>query len=39
MFRTVEASIDINGNIQLLQKMKFNFPRRVLVTILDEPAI
>lgn len=39
MFRTVEAKIDRNGNVQLLQKIKLKFPRRVLVTILDEPAI
>ena len=39
MFRTVEAKIDRNGNVKLLQKIKLKFPRRVLVTILDEPAI
>ena len=39
MFRTVEARIDINGDVQLLQKIKLKAPCRVLVTILDEPAI
>ena len=39
MFRTVEARIDKDGNVQLLKKIKLKASRRVLVTILDEPAL
>ena len=38
MFQTVEARIDENGNVKLLQKIKLKAPHRVLVTSLDEPA-
>lgn len=39
MFQTLEATIDENGNVKLLKKIKLKAPSRVLVTILDEPVI
>jgi hypothetical protein len=36
---TVEAQIDENGNVKILQPLSFSSPRRALVVILDEPAI
>ena len=36
MIRTVEAVIDEQGNVQLLEAIQFSVPRRALVTILDE---
>ena len=38
MLRTVEATIDTDGKVQLQQKIRLPEPRRALVTILDEPA-
>lgn len=35
MLQTVEAEIDINGNIRLLEPLPVTPPRRVLVTLLD----
>lgn len=35
MLQTVEAEIDINGNIRLLEPLPVTTPRRVLVTLLD----
>ena len=40
MIQTVEAVIDEQGRVRLLEAVKLSFPRRVLVTILDEdPAM
>jgi hypothetical protein len=36
MIQTVEATIDQNGNIQLLESIKLPASRRALVTILEE---
>ena len=35
MLQTVEAEIDVNGNIRLLEPLPVATPRRVLVTLLD----
>jgi hypothetical protein len=37
MIHTVEAMIDSQGRVQLLEEVKIDAPRRALVTILDEP--
>ena len=40
MIQTVEAVIDPQGNVRLLEPVRLPVPRRVLVTILDdEPAV
>jgi hypothetical protein len=40
MIQTVEAVIDPQGNVRLLEPVHLPAPRRVLVTILDdEPAV
>ena len=36
MHKTVEAIIDPNGHIRLLESVKLSHPRRALVTILEE---
>jgi len=36
MIQTVEAIIDQNGNVQLLESVKLSASRRALVTILEE---
>ena len=36
MIRTVEAVIDEQGNVRLLEPVRPGVPRRALVTILDE---
>jgi hypothetical protein len=36
MIRTVEAVVDQQGNVQLLEAVQVSVPRRALVTILDE---
>jgi hypothetical protein len=36
MIRTIEAVIDENGNVRLLEPVRPGAPRRALVTILDE---
>ena len=36
MIRTVEAVIDEQGNVQMLEAVQLSVPRRALVTILDE---
>ena len=36
MLQTVEAEIDVNGNIRLLEPLPVTAPRRVLVTLLAE---
>lgn len=38
MLQTVEAEIDVNGNIRLLEPLPVTKPRRVLVTLLAESA-
>ena len=40
MIRTVEAIIDRNGHVQILEQVSVSSPRRALVTILEEdPSI
>lgn len=36
MIRTIEAVIDSQGNVRLLEKVQLPGPRRALVTILDD---
>lgn len=36
MIRTVEAVVDSNGNVRLLEEVQLPGPRRALVTILDD---
>jgi len=36
MIRTVEAVVDPNGNVRLLEDIRLAGPRRALVTILDD---
>jgi hypothetical protein len=38
MLRTVEATIDENGQVRLKEEVSLNGPARALVTILDEPS-
>ena len=38
MIQTVEASIDEQGRVQLLEAVHLPIARRALVTILEEPA-
>jgi hypothetical protein len=38
MIKTVEAVVDANGRIRLLEDVSVAGPRRALVTVLDEPA-
>jgi hypothetical protein len=38
MIRTVEAVIDGQGRVRLLEEVPLAGPRRALVTVLDEPA-
>lgn len=38
MLRTVEAVIDADGQVRLLEEVDVSGPRRALVTILDESA-
>ncbi len=38
MLQTVEAELDVNGNIHLLEPLPVATPRRVLVTLLAESA-
>lgn len=35
MLQTVEAEIDVNGNVHLLEPLKITKPSRALVTVLD----
>lgn len=37
MIKTVEAIIDVDGNLQLLERVHLRVARLALVTILDEP--
>jgi hypothetical protein len=36
MIRTVEAVVDPNGNVRLLEDIRLTGPRRALLTILDD---
>ena len=36
MIRTIEAVVDPNGNVRLLEDVELPGPRRALVTILDD---
>ncbi|MBM4074802.1 MAG: hypothetical protein FJ267_04075 [Planctomycetes bacterium] len=36
MIQTVEAVVDAQGNVSLLETVELSVPRRALVTILDE---
>lgn len=38
MNRTVEAVIDVNGQVRLLTELHVTGPQRALVTVLDEPV-
>jgi hypothetical protein len=39
MIRTVEAVIDENGNVKLLERVRPTSARRALVTILEEDPV
>ncbi len=39
MLQTVEAIIDVQGRVQLLETVKIGKPRKAVVTILDEEEI
>lgn len=38
MIQTVEAVLEPDGRVRLLEEVEITGPRRVLVTILDEPG-
>jgi hypothetical protein len=38
LLRTIEARIEADGSVQLLEDVALHGPRRALVTVLDEPA-
>ncbi len=38
MIQTIEALVDENGSVILLEEVHLPFARRALVTILDQPA-
>jgi hypothetical protein len=38
MLRTIEAVIEEDGQVRLLETISVSGPRRALVTVLDEPA-
>ena len=38
MIQTVEAVVDANGKVELLDEVHVASPRRALVTVLEEPA-
>lgn len=38
MLHTVEAVLEADGSVRLLEEVEITGPRRVLVTILDEPG-
>lgn len=39
MIRTIEATIDEQGNVRLLEPVKLPTTRRALVTILEDPPV
>ncbi|MCC7308106.1 MAG: hypothetical protein IT173_11110 [Acidobacteria bacterium] len=36
MIQTIEAEIDVNGNVRLLETIRLTQPRRALLTVLEE---
>lgn len=38
MHKTIEAVLETNGNVRLLEEVDLSRPRRALVTILDDEA-
>jgi hypothetical protein len=38
MLRTIEALIEVDGQVRLLEEVVLSRPQRALVTLLDEPA-
>jgi hypothetical protein len=38
MIQTVEAVVDVGGQVRLLGEVQVSGPRRALVTVLEEPA-
>lgn len=38
MLQTIEAEIDVNGQVHLLEPIRITKPRRALVTLLEEVA-
>lgn len=36
MMQTIEAEIDVNGNVRLLEAIRLEHPRRALLTVLEE---
>ena len=38
MLRTIEAVVEADGHVRLLEPVSVQNPRRALLTILDEPA-
>ena len=38
MLQTVEAEVDVKGNVRLLEPLTLDKPTRALVTLLEEPA-
>ena len=39
MMKSVEATIDVNGQVRLRERIRVDHPCRAIVTILDEPDI
>ncbi len=39
MIRTIEATVDEQGNVKLLEEVTLPSVRRALVTILEDPAV
>lgn len=39
MLKSVEATVEINGEVHLREPLRVDHPRRAIVTILDEPDI
>jgi len=37
MFTTIEAEIDVDGNIRLLEPLKVNKKSRIIITLMDSP--
>ncbi|OGV64440.1 MAG: hypothetical protein A2498_04250 [Lentisphaerae bacterium RIFOXYC12_FULL_60_16] len=39
MLKSIEATVEINGDVHLREPLHVTFPCRAIVTILDEPDI
>ena len=39
MLKSIEATIDVNGEVRLREPVRVEHPCRAIVTILDDPAI